>query len=254
MQERAPHATLAALFVAGTTLMLPFFPGGWPFVLAVAVAAVALRSPRVGLALALATPVLPLGNISTGLAFAYAAAAGAWLVLFARDPLAGMLFATGPILAPLAFLGVVPVLALRATGQARRAATAAAACLAAATVAAIAGTPFPFDTLPGTLGLAETSSPFAAAGEILGVLSAQPALMVEVAVLAGATLLLPYARERGLWGAAFWGTGVLAAATLGPVLAGAVTTPGALAPGIWAAALWAAWPALDSALHPAPAV
>jgi len=254
LEERAPHAALAALFVAGSTLMLPFFPGGWPFVLALAVAGVALRSPRLGFALALAAPVLPLGNVSTGIALAYAAAALGWFAFFARDPLAGMLFATGPLLAPLAFLGVVPVLALRASGQARRAATAAVACLAAATVAAIAGTPFPFDALPGTLALAETSSPFAAAGAVLGALSAQPALMVEAAVLAGATLCLPRAREHGLWGAAFWGTAVLAAATIGPVLAGVVTTPGALAPGIWAAALWVAWPALRPAPQAAAAV
>ncbi len=175
-------------------------------------------------------------------------------MLFADDPLAGLLFATGPLLAPLAFLGFVPVIALRATGSARRAATAAAACFAAATVAAVAGGPFPLDALPGSLGLAETGSPLAAAGAVFGALSAEPALVLEAAVLAAATLTLPRAREHGLWGAAFWGAAVLAAAALGPALSGTITTPGALAPGIWAAAFWAAWPVVKPAPRAASAV
>ncbi|MGH3033365.1 MAG: serine/threonine-protein kinase, partial [Gaiellaceae bacterium] len=33
LRERALHAALAAVFVAGSTILLPFFPAGWPYLL-----------------------------------------------------------------------------------------------------------------------------------------------------------------------------------------------------------------------------
>ena len=74
---------------------------GWPFLLGALAAVVALLSPAAGLAVALAVPVLPLGNVSLGLAVAYVPLALLWLLLFARDARSGLLFLAGPLLAPI---------------------------------------------------------------------------------------------------------------------------------------------------------
>ncbi|HEU4448690.1 MAG TPA: serine/threonine-protein kinase, partial [Gaiellaceae bacterium] len=143
LRERAPHAAAAAAFAAGTTLLLPFFPGGWPLLLGAVAAFLALLSPRAGLLAALAVPVLPLGNASLGLALAYLPLALVWLALFARDARSGLLFVAGPLLGPLHLLPLAAVVALGARGALRRAATAAAAGLAAVAAAAAAEAALP---------------------------------------------------------------------------------------------------------------
>jgi Protein kinase domain len=239
LKERALHAGLAGVFAAGTALLLPFFPRGWPFVLGALAAGVSLRSPRTGLALALAVPVLPLGNLSLGLALAYAAVALAWLALFARAPASGLLFLAGPALAPLGGLGLLPLVALRARLPVHRAALAAAGVVAAGAFAALAGAPAPLaNAFPVTLDLDATSRPDLAARAVAGALAGHPGLLVLALVVAGATLAVPYALERGAWGIAGWGSGFLAAAVLLPALAGGDVSATLLVPGIWAAALW----------------
>src|SRR5206468_3479513 len=132
LAERASHAGLSALSAGGTAWLLPFFPTGWPLLLGALAALAALASPSAGLALALAVPVLPIGNASFGLALVYSALAAAWLGLFWRDPRSGFLFLLGPVLAPFQALALMPVLVLGARGTVRRAATSAAGALAAA--------------------------------------------------------------------------------------------------------------------------
>src|SRR5205085_10973950 len=82
---RAVAAALAAAFAGWTAAALPFYPRGWAVGLALVAAAAAAWRPRLGLAVALAVPVLPLGNISLGLAILYAALAAGWLVLCCRE-------------------------------------------------------------------------------------------------------------------------------------------------------------------------
>ena len=98
--ERAGAAALAALYAGWTTSMLPFWPHGWPLLLAAVAALATLVRDRLGLAVALAVPILPLGNVSSGLALLYSALAAAWLVFSWRSPRSGLLFALGPLLAP----------------------------------------------------------------------------------------------------------------------------------------------------------
>src|SRR3989304_2713533 len=74
-----------------------------------------------------AVPLLPLGNISLGLALAYVPLAAGWALLFARDARSGLLFTAGPLLGPIGALALVPLLAVRAGGAARRAAAGAGA-------------------------------------------------------------------------------------------------------------------------------
>ena len=237
LQERALPAALAAAYAGGGAALLPFYPRGGPLLLALVAGAVALRAPRAGVAVALAVPLLPLGNIALGLALAYGIVAAAWLAAFARAPRDSLLFLAGPLLAPFGLLAAVPLAAQRAQGTARRAATAVTATLAAGAVAAVARTPFPVGGAPPALPLRETARPDAALDRLVDALAAWPALALLALVLAAATLALPAARSRGLWAIAGWGSALVAAAVLLPALAGPAVDAAWLVPGAWAATL-----------------
>lgn len=221
LRERAAHAALAAAYAATTTLVLPFFPRGWPFALAAVAGVAALRAPRAGLALALAAPVLPLGNVALGLALAYSLFALAWVALFARDAVNGLLFVAGALLAPIGGIGLGPVLALRARGSVRAAMVAGLTVVAAAGLAGAAGLGLPLARQAASpLGAAAAERPETAFAAIGGALAAQPVLVFEAIVFALAAALAPLAVRRGPWGAAVWGSSLLAAALLVPPLGG----------------------------------
>ena len=239
LRERALHAGLAAAYATGSTLLVPFFPFGWPFALGAVTGLAALLAPRAGLAVALAAPVLPLGNVSLGLALAYAGLALAWLLLFFRDPRASLLFVAGPLLAPVGGLALAPALALRARGALRRALLAAAAVPAAAAVAAARDSSLPLSgEAPARLALGGGEGPGRAARALLDGLAAHPVLALEAVVFAVAALAAPLASRCGAWGAAIWGSSFLAAAVLLPPAAGVgPVTPREVVLGAWAAAL-----------------
>ncbi|HYA08161.1 MAG TPA: serine/threonine-protein kinase, partial [Gaiellaceae bacterium] len=208
---RAGAALLAGAFAGWTAQALPFYPHGWAAGLAVAATAVTSLRERVGLALALAVPVLPLGNVSFGLALLYAALAAAWLALSWREPRGGLLFALGPVLAPLAALGLVPLAASLLRAGPRRAAQAALAVLVAGVVAGLrhASLPFTGARPPLGVGVAGAASPLAVAGSLARAATAHPALLVEAAAFAAIALAVPYAQARGRWGAAGLGAAML---------------------------------------------
>jgi len=228
---RAASCALAAAAAGWTAWAVPFFPRGWPFLLAALAAGATFVRPRLGLALTLAVPILPLGNIALGLALVYAALAALLLVLSWGEPESGFLFALGPLLAPLSALGLLPAAVQGTSSAVRRALQVAAAVLFAGIVAGIRDAPFPFDgsAPPRNLGLAASDDPFDVASALWAALESRPALAVEALVLALAAAALPYARARGLWGVAALGAGLLAS-TLLPV-AGVAALPLVLA--IW---------------------
>jgi len=196
LAERVAPPALAGVAVAWIASALPFYPAYWPGLLAALAAAVSLVRPRLGLAFALAVPVFPLGNISSGLALLYAALALCWFVVSWRDARWGLLFCSGMLLGPLALLGLAPLVALRARGFARRFLQAGAAVLFAGAVAAIRGVPVPFaETTAPSLGIAGSGSehPLAVAQAIWAWLLAVPALGLEALVLAAAAALIPLA-------------------------------------------------------------
>jgi hypothetical protein len=240
---RAAHAGLAGIFTVAATLLLPFFPTGWPFLLGGLAILAAAASPAAGLAFALAAPLLPLGNTSLGLALAYGALALAWFLLFRRDARSGLLFCLGPLLVPLGALGLVPALVARASGVARRAALAGMAVLAAVGVAALTDAPLPLTggSAQQALGLGGTNRPLDATTTVSSFLSAHSALVLEVLVFAAAAAATGLARSRGLWGVALWGSAFLAAALIAP---GGAVGAFPLALGIWGAALLVAVPVL----------
>jgi hypothetical protein len=236
--ERLGSAGLAGLYAGWTSAELPFFPAGWPAGLGIATAALAFLRARIGLAIALAVPILPLGNISTGLALAYSALAAAWLALCWRDARNGLAFAAGPLLGLVGAIGLLPLVLARVRSAARRAALAAVGVLTAALVAGLRGAPLPFtgDAPPLGLGLTGSDSAPAVAGSLVDALAAQPALLVEAGALAVAAAALPFVRRRGLWPVALFGAALVVATVLAvpaaaaaPLVVTAWVTCGALA-------------------------
>jgi hypothetical protein len=225
-------ALLAAAVVAWTTWALPFYPGGWPVALAALAAGATVLHQRAGLAFALAVPILPLGNFAVGAAVLYGAVALTLLLLSWHEPRSGLLFALGPLLAPISGLGLLPLAALIVRSPVRRAAQVATAVLAAGLVAGIRGSPLPFDgeASPAGLGLAASGNPFEVASALWAALVSRPALWVEMLVLAAVAVLLPAARVRGPWAVAVLGAAFIAAALL--AVPGIATAPIAVA--VWA--------------------
>jgi hypothetical protein len=223
-------ALLAGLFTGWVTSTVAFFPAYWPIGLAALAAALTFRTPRLGLAFALAVPILPLGNISLGLSILYSAAAAAWLVLFWPRPRTAFLFVAGPLLGALGLLALVPLVALPAGDAARRAAQAAAAVLAAAAVAALAGGRLPIvgGSAPD-LALAGIGGPFGAVGQLVHGIGASGGLFPETLVLAAAAAAVVAFRHRGPWGGALFGASLAASTLL--VAPGAAALP--LVAGAW---------------------
>lgn len=214
----APAAATGVAAGVGAA-MLPFYPSGAAPAIAVVAALTAFRAPRAGLALALAAPVFPLGNVSLGLALAYGAVAVAWLALCWRDTRFGLVFLAGPLLAPLGLLALAPIAAALSRGAARRAAQMFGAVTAAAVTAGLRGWDLPFrqGAVP-PLDLPGTDSPANAAAALVE--AVPPGLALEALALAAIAVALPYARTpwriAGLGAGAL--TGLLLAAPAAPAL------------------------------------
>jgi serine/threonine-protein kinase len=214
---------LAALFAFWTAWAIPFYPGGWPFGLAALAAGATALHARAGVALALAVPILPLGNFALGAAVLYGFAALLLLVVNWRESRTGLLFTLGPLLAPISGLGLLPLAALAIRSPVRRGTQIVAAVLSAGLVAGIRGAPVPFDrSAAPSLGVAASADPFDVGSALWSALLSRPGLAVETVVLAAVAVLLPFARARGLWAVAVLGAAFLAAALLAvPTIAAA---------------------------------
>ncbi len=172
---------LAAVYAGAGASLLPFYPAHAAPPLAALTAAVTFFAPRWGVALALAVPVFPLGNVALALALLYAAVALVWFVLHAREPEHALLPALGPLLGPLA-LGLLPFVFARTRSATLRALGAAAALVLAVVVRGLR---------QGPIGLGIPGSRDPAAAAIALVHAAPHALLFEIPVLAFAALVLP---------------------------------------------------------------
>jgi hypothetical protein len=235
---RIAAVSLAALVAGWTASTLPFFPTGSAWILAAVAAALTLLRERAGLAFVLAVPVLPLGNVSLGLALAYAAIAVAWFVLMWGEPRSGLLFAVAPLLGPLAAVGLLPLALISVQNPVRRAAAAAVGVLTFTAIAGLGGGDLKFarEAGPTTLPLDETESPARAASIVGDALTAHPAVLAQAAILAAAAVALPYALRRGYWALAGYGAALVALslvpeAQLAPVPAIVTACLGSLALG-----------------------
>jgi hypothetical protein len=213
---RVLPACLAATTAGWAAATLPFYPAGWPAGLALAAAAATLVRERIGLTVALAVPFFPLANIALGAALLYAVIAVGWLALSWRDARSGLFLALGPLAAPVAALGLLPLAAQAVRGRGRRAAQVAAAILVSGLVAGLRHETLPFTGEDAPLGLGITGSerPGAVATALGRALADHPALALEAAALAAAAALLPLVRRREPWPIAFFGAGMMAATLL----------------------------------------
>jgi serine/threonine-protein kinase len=208
---RIGAAGLAAVTAAAGATLLPFYPANFAAGLAALAAVLAFARPRLGLIAALAVPLLPLGNVSLGLALFYAALAALWVALMWREPLGGLLFALGPLLAPLGALGLMPLAVQGLRAPWRRALQTAAGVLVATVVAGLRREPLPFTghAPPLGLGIAGSNHPTLVAGELWRTLLANQAVGLEALALAAVAVAIPYARTRGRWGVAALGAVML---------------------------------------------
>ena len=105
-----PPAALAGIYAGSAAALVPFYPVHWAPALAALTAVLTFFRPRTGVAVALAVPVLPLGNVSVALAVLYGFVASAWFLLNLREPERATFAALGPLLGPLGALAVLPLL------------------------------------------------------------------------------------------------------------------------------------------------
>jgi hypothetical protein len=207
--QLVPAGLAGIATLVGATL-LPFWP---PLLVALLVASAVLttlRWPRLGLALTLFAPVLPLGNVAQGAALVYGVLALAWLAAMWRDARCGLAFAAGPLLAPIGLLALVPLAVQPAAGLWRKGLHACVAVLTAALAAGLAGNPLPLTgEIVANVGVAGTERPGDIASALTEVLRGNAALVTTALTLTAAAVLLPYARSRGLWGIVLLGAGQL---------------------------------------------
>jgi serine/threonine-protein kinase len=195
---RLTGAALCAAVTAGGASLLPFWPPGAVAVLALGAGALWAWSPRAGTAVALAAPIFPLGNVAEAAALVWAAAAVAWLALSWRRPRTALLFAIGPLLAPIGLLALVPLAVQPVRGAVHRALHAVVAVLTAALAAGLSGDALPLGgSVVANLGLAGTERPGDVARAVADVLHVNPTVPVVAAALAVTAAALPWARARG---------------------------------------------------------
>jgi hypothetical protein len=199
--ERAAPTVLAAATALLGVLILPFWPPALAAALVALAGAAALVNPRLGLAVALAIPVFPFGNVAQGAAALYCAFAVGWLVAFWRRPRLALLFVAGPVLAAAGALALMPLVAQPVRGPIRRAVVAALAVLTAVLVAALAGDPAPVDgTRLASLHVAPADSARLIAAALGEVLAQQPALPLAAVAAGLAAAALPWLRRRWRYG------------------------------------------------------
>jgi len=209
---------LAAVSAALGATLLPFWPPALVVAITLVAALAAWRMPRVGLAVALAAPLFPLGNAAEGAAILYGLLALGWIAVSWQDARWGLLFVTGPLLAPLGLLALVPLVVQPVRGIVRRAAQAVVAVLAAAVVAGVAGDDLP---LPGALAKGFAISPQDSVREIAAGLwqtaLLDPVLLGGAVALGLAAAALPWIRRQSDYGVLAVGI----ALTAGSVVVGA---------------------------------
>jgi hypothetical protein len=216
--RRVLPVVLSVVTAALGATFLPFWPPELVALLIVATGVACWLDPRLGLALALAVPILPLGNIAAAAATVYGAFAAGWLALNWRDARHGLWFMLGPLLAGVGLLALVPLALIPVRSTARRAAHGVLAVLAAVFFAAVAGDALPIGgSVASALGLSPLDSPVSAADAVWTWLASTPLVLAGAILIGAAAALLPLARRGSRAGVA----GVGFVVTAGSVLAGA---------------------------------
>ena len=224
----AAGSLCAGIAIAAVLGAFPFWPPGLVLPLAFTGAALALASPWLAAAFALAVCVPAIGDVSAGLAWCVALSGALWLVACVRAGRRALL----PVVAPVLAAVVLWPLYVLAAGSLRTAAGRALAGAAGPFAIAL------WSAVPLADALTGTASAEAVGQSLLSGVGT-PLLLQSAAWAAGAALL-PYALgavRRGLF-MGVWFAGLLAGQVALPALAGsAPEAPGRSAVAIWAVAI-----------------
>jgi protein kinase-like protein len=220
----AVSSGLAAATAALGATLLPFWPPLLVVAIVLAAALAGALRPRLGLAIALAAPIFPLGNEAESAALLYGAFAIGWLAFCWQDARRGLLFVAGPLLAPIGGLALVPLAVQPARGPMRKAAQAAIAVLAAALVAGTSGDGLALaGTATNDLGIGPADSIARVAGALRESLVSAPGVLASAIVLGAAAAAFPYVRGRFRYGVAGLGLALTIASLAAGV--GIASTP-----------------------------
>ena len=216
--RRALPVVLGALTAALGATFLPFWPPELVALLVVATGLASWLDPRLGMALALAVPLFPLGNIAVAVAGLYGIFAAGWVAANWRDARHGLWFMAGPILATVGLLPLVPLALIPVKNTARRAAHGVLAVLSVVLLSAVAGEQLP---VAGGTASALDLSPLDSVGSVATAVWAwllhEPLVLVAAILVGAASALLPWARRYSRLGVG----GVGLVVTGASVLAGA---------------------------------
>ena len=213
--RRVLPVVLGVVTVALGATLLPFWPPELVALLVIATGLACWLDPRLGLALALGVPILPLGNIAVAAATLYGLFAVGWLVVNWRDARHGLWFVAGPLLATVGLLPLVPLALIPVRNTARRAAHGVLAVFSTVLLAAVAGDQLPIagGTAP-SLELGPLDSVGSAATAVWGWLAHEPLVLAAAILVGSAAAVLPWARRRSPLGIGAVGFTVIAASVL----------------------------------------
>jgi eukaryotic-like serine/threonine-protein kinase len=201
--RRVAPVALGMLTAALGATFLPFWPPELVALLVILAGPATWLDPRLGLALTLAVPIFPIGNVAAAAATLYAIFAAAWVVLNWRDARHGLWFISGPVLAAAGLLPLVPLVLYPVRSTARRAAH---GVLAALSTALLAGT--------GSLEVGPLVTVGSTAWSVWAWLGTEALVTSWAILLATAAAVLPLARQRSRFGVAAVGFAVTACSVL----------------------------------------
>jgi hypothetical protein len=203
LEARVLPAALAAVTAAIGGALLPFWTPGLLALLSVGAGLATIWAPRLGLAIALFTPLFAFGNLSSGAATMYGVVALALLALGWNDARAGLTFVAGSFLVLCGGVALVPLVVQPARGPVRRAIHAMLAVLTAALVAGLRGGSLPLTGAHvGDLGVTGSKHAGTVAQALVTTLSDNGAIVSTGLVVALSGALLPFARRHGRIGVA----------------------------------------------------
>ncbi len=213
--RRVLPVVLGVVTAALGATFLPFWPPELVALLVIATGLACWLDPRLGLALALAIPIFPLGNVAVSVASVYAIFAVGWVAVNWRDARHGLWFVAGPLLATVGLLPLVPLALIPVRNTARRAAHGVLAVLSTVLLAGVAGEQLPIGGGDApTLDVGPLDSVGSAGAAVWSWLAHEPVVLAAAIFVGTAAALVPWARRRAPLGVAAVGFAVTAASVL----------------------------------------
>ena len=213
--RRVLPVALGVVTAALGATFLPFWPPELVAVLVLATGIACWLDPRLGLALALAVPIFPLGNVAVSVAALYGIFAVGWLAASWRDARHGLWFVMGPLLAAVGLLPLVPLALIPVRNTARRAAQGVLAVLSTVLLAGVSGSELPIGGGDAPrLDVGPLDSVSAAGAAVWSWLAHEPIVLAAAIVVGTAAALVPWARRHPPFAVAAIGFAVTAASVV----------------------------------------